>query len=230
MTSTRHERVRTEILEAAAHAISVNGYHGMSMRQLAKETNKGLSTFYNYFSSKEDVLFSIQSRAFSSLLASAEEASLGVDGAANRLYAFIHNHVRYFTEHSAVMRVLVHEAAALPPRRRKAIRTAKERYFQLGRERVRAMLTSADNSGASIVDAAEVERVTYSVFGMLNWIYGWYDPDVHGTSVDVARTIHRMATCGMATRYPRRLMPDSDLDVRFEHAGPPAPLEVQGGR
>jgi len=69
----RRERVREEILEAAASAIAAHGYHGMSMRDLAKATDRSLASFYNYFASKEDVLFALQSRAFENLIATSRE-------------------------------------------------------------------------------------------------------------------------------------------------------------
>ncbi len=49
---------------------------------------------------------------------------------------------------------------------------------------------------------AALERATYSMFGMLNWIYGWYEPARHGTPHEVARTIHRIAMSGVIGRGP----------------------------
>jgi AcrR family transcriptional regulator len=46
--STRNE----EILTAAAHLLAARGYHGMSMRDLARATGMSLANLYNYFHSK----------------------------------------------------------------------------------------------------------------------------------------------------------------------------------
>ena len=187
----RHEAQRLEILGAAAAAIAEHGFHGMTMRGLARATGKGLASFYNYFSSKEDVLFALQSEAFETMTHSAHEALAGVAEPVDRLYVFILNHLRYLAKHTAEMRVLVTEASALPAGRRKTVRLLKEAYFKTCRDIVAAILADG-------LDPAEVERVTYSVFGMLNWSYGWYDPRRHGSPEDVARTIHAVAVCGLA--------------------------------
>lgn len=187
----RHEAQRLEILGAAAAAIAEHGFHGMTMRGLARATGRGLATFYNYFSSKEDVLFALQSEAFETMTHSAHEALAGVAEPVDRLYVFILNHLRYLAKHTAEMRVLVAEASALPAGRRKTVRLLKEAYFATCRDIVAAILATG-------LDPAEVERVTYSVFGMLNWSYGWYDPRHHGSPEDVARTIHAVAVCGLA--------------------------------
>ena len=48
---------RLAILDAAARAIAEHGFHGMSMRDLAGETGQVVAGLYNYFSSKDEVLF-----------------------------------------------------------------------------------------------------------------------------------------------------------------------------
>ena len=204
----RQEAQRAGILEAAAAAIAENGYHGMTMRGLARATGRGLASFYNYFSCKEDVLFSLQTGAFETLTASLEAALRDVEDPLERLYLFVLNHVRYLAGHRSVMRVLVHEAAALPASRRKKVRLLKEGYFHIVRDIVASIVAAGCRSpgahGSAGLDAAEVERVTYSVFGMLNWSYGWYEPARHGSPEDVAKTIHAVAVCGLVARCPHR--------------------------
>lgn len=204
----RHEAQRLEILTAAAAAIAEHGFHGMTMRGLARETGRGLATFYDYFSSKEDLLFSLQAEAFETMTHSVSAALKDVEDQVDRLHIFVLNHLRYSAENKAVMRVLVHEASALPADRRKTVRQLKEGYFNVCRDIVASILSGGCNSpgasGVDRMDSAEVERITYSVFGMLNWSYGWYDPEQHGTPEDVARTIHALALCGLVARCPQR--------------------------
>lgn len=198
--SERKERGRVDILQAAAGLFAVRGYHGMSMRALQQATGMSLANLYNYFASKEDVLFALQTRAFETLIASAEEAVEDTREPAERLHAFILNHVRYVVDHRDVLRVLVEEAGELPAERRRAVRALKVRYFRVGQRLVRAL--AGRRRGAA--GAAELERFTFSVFGMLNWVYAWYTPARHGSAREVARTIHRIATSGLAAGAGRR--------------------------
>lgn len=226
------EAQRAEILEAAAEAIAEHGFHGMSMRALAQATGRALANFYNYFSSKEDLLFSLQAEAFETMTKSAQAALEGVDEQVDRLYVFVLNHLRFSADHRSVMRVLVHEASALPAGRRKTVRLLKEGYFNICRDIVAAILTasciSPGAAGAASLDPMEVERITYSVFGMLNWSYGWYDPKQHGTPEDVARTIHALAVCGLVARCPHRFA-QGNLE-RYLGATAPPPLIENLGR
>jgi len=54
-TNRRGEQRREEILNAAHALFCRQGYHGTSMRQIAKEANIALGGLYNHFTSKENV-------------------------------------------------------------------------------------------------------------------------------------------------------------------------------
>ncbi|TRZ68716.1 MAG: TetR/AcrR family transcriptional regulator [Rhodocyclaceae bacterium] len=219
----RHEAQRLEILEAAAAAIAEHGFHGMTMRGLASATGRGLATFYNYFSGKEEVLFALQTEAFETMTTSVKAALENIAEPGDRLYVFVLNHLRFLAERRAVMRVLVHEASALPAGKRKTVRLLKEGYFKICRDIVAAILTEGCDlpEGDTRLDPVEVERVTYSVFGMLNWSYGWYDPRHHGTPQDVAKTIHALAVRGLAGhRGETSTKGPSDRDLAAMDAAP----------
>ncbi len=199
-----------DILTAAARLLAAHGYHGLSMRELARETGTSLANLYNYFESKEDIVFALQTRAFETLIASAAEAVKGVEGPDERLYTFVLSHVRFMIANRDVARVLVEEAGELPPKRRRAVRALKERYFEIARGIVVALYTAGCGQPGAVPagppTAAEAERSTYNIFGMLNWVYGWHDEARHGTAQDVARSIYRIALCGMVARCPSSAM------------------------
>jgi AcrR family transcriptional regulator len=217
--AARQAQGQQDILGAAAHLLASHGYHGMSMRDLARDTGMSLANLYNYFGSKEDLVFALQTRAFEALIATAEQALASVLSPEARLYAFIRNHVRYITTNRDVTRVLVEEAGELPPKRRRAVRELKERYFSIGHDIVAAITEAGCGvAGAVPLGAAtdeDVERSTYNIFGMLNWIYGWYREDRHGPAEDVARSIHRLALCGLVARCPSSsIVRDMERHVR----------------
>jgi AcrR family transcriptional regulator len=198
MTSQPPERQSPgliEILDAAAHAFAEHGYHGMSMRDLAKATKRSPATLYNYVDSKEDLLYLIQRDAFDGLLGAGRAALADVTDPDERLHRFVLSHVQFFAEKTHLMRLLIHEASALPPKRRSEIRERKEAYFELGRGIVRELARRA--LGAE-PNPQSVERCTYILFGTLNWIYGWYEPQRHGDDAELARAIESFALHGIS--------------------------------
>jgi hypothetical protein len=99
------------------------------------------------------------------------------------------------------------EAKVLPARQRKQVRALKERYYSLAESLVEGMVSGSpsDKGRPSRADGIEVERLTYGLFGMLNWVWAWYEQDRHGDARAVARTIHAMATRGLgSSNHSRR--------------------------
>ncbi|MBK7205600.1 MAG: helix-turn-helix transcriptional regulator [Thermomonas sp.] len=60
-----------DIVAECAALMAREGYHGTSMRDLARGTGRSLSGLYHHFRSKEELLYLINQRGFSSLLANA---------------------------------------------------------------------------------------------------------------------------------------------------------------
>jgi len=165
-----HDEKLDALLAAAARVFAKRGYHETSMRDLARESGVSLSGLYYYVKSKDELLFLIQDRSFAAVLAGMHEALDGVEHPVERLARFIDNHLDYFASHMAEMKVLSHEALALSGDFLARVNAKKQEYTR------------------TLMDIlAEVERVqgpahinrriaTYTLFGMMNWIYNWYDP------------------------------------------------------
>ncbi len=56
-------KARNEILDAAVSQFTQKGFLETSIADIMKEADMGLGTFYNYFSSKEDVLLKLLNRS-----------------------------------------------------------------------------------------------------------------------------------------------------------------------
>ncbi len=150
------------LLSQAARVFAAKGYHPTTMRDLAAASGMSLAGMYYYVDGKEDLLALIQERCFTRVLEGANRA-VGAAGPApaDRLQAFIHHHVTFFADHMAEMKVLAHEPD-------QGVTAIKRRYVDL----LEGLLREA------APDEAAVERsaAAYLLFGMMNWIYTWYDP------------------------------------------------------
>jgi len=156
------------LLAQAASVFAEAGYHSTSMRDLAAASGMSLAGIYYYVRSKEDLLALIQERCFTSVLEGAGRCLEGLSDPQDRLQAFIRHHVTYFTAHMAEMKVLSHEANVLAGDPRRKVNHIKRRYVDL----LESLLREA------APDERPVDRnaAAYALFGMMNWIYNWYDP------------------------------------------------------
>lgn len=171
MASRPSEDRLEHLLGTAAKVFAAKGYHPTTMRDLARATGMSLAGMYYYVSGKDELLFLIQHRCFARVLDGAQ-AAVGEGGdAVERLERFIAHHVTFFTEHMAEMKVLSHEAGSLGAERRTAIDRLKRRYV----DQLLALTGDlpVDDTGLRV----DPRVATYTLFGMMNWIYTWYDPD-----------------------------------------------------
>jgi TetR/AcrR family transcriptional regulator, cholesterol catabolism regulator len=157
-------------LARAATVFAAQGYHSTTMRDLARATGMSLAGMYYYVRGKEELLCRIQERCFSAVLAGAERALAGTPSAdpLERLHAFIRHHVTFFAAHMAEMKVLSHEAASLTGERLRKVNAIKRRYV----DRLEGLLKDVAPEDAAVDRSA----AAYALFGMMNWIYNWYDP------------------------------------------------------
>ena len=156
------------LLSQAARVFAEHGYHPTTMRDLAAASGMSLAGMYYYVKGKEELLLLIQERCFTRVLERAREALARSRDPLERLQGFIRHHVTFFAAHMAEMKVLSHEANALTREPRRRVNAIKRRYVDL----LEGLLREA----GPVEAASERSAAAYLLFGMMNWIYNWYDP------------------------------------------------------
>lgn len=170
MDKTAHDVKLDALLADAARIFAERGYHRTSMRDLARESGVSLSGLYYYVSSKDELLFLIQSRNFEAVLSRLRDQLADVREPAARLQTFVDNHLDYFASHMSEMKVLSHEAESLGGEYLARVNDTKREYTRV------LMDILADLEGSHGPAHLNRRVATYILFGMMNWIYTWYDP------------------------------------------------------
>ena len=171
MAATPYDERLERLLSTAARVFADKGFHATTMRDLARATGMSLAGMYYYVRSKEDLLCAIQDRCFHQVLAGAEAALADATGPGDRVARFIHHHVEFFASHMSEMKVLSHEATSLTGTRLERINRLKRRYVDL----LSRLIVELDGEGAGAA-RPDPRIAAYGLFGMMNWIYTWYDP------------------------------------------------------
>src|SRR6266446_2161311 len=168
---SRYDQKLEHILRTSARIFAEKSYHSTSMRDISRATGVSLAGLYHYCKSKEELLFLIQDHCFGRVLERLEQRTKGIDDPFERLRIFIDNHLSFFAANMAEMKVLSHEAESLAGDLHKHVSTKKERYARVARKILREIAEQErTNLGIDLTVA------TYALFGMMNWIYNWYDP------------------------------------------------------
>jgi len=190
------------ILRNAARIFAEKSYHSTSMRDISRATNVSLAGLYHYCKSKEELLFLIQDNCFGRVLERLEQRLQDVGDPIAKLGIFIENHLSFFAANMAEMKVLSHEAESLRGDLYTHVSTRKDNYTKLARKILREV-QETDNSKEPI----DLTVATYALFGMMNWIYNWYDPQGKLKVSDLADNVMKLFLNGFMTNGMRHSVP-----------------------
>lgn len=168
---SRYDQKLEHILRTSAGIFAGKSYHSTSMRDISRATGVSLAGLYHYCKSKEELLFLIQDHCFGRVLERFEQRIKGIQDPLEKLRIFIDNHLSFFAANMAEMKVLSHEAESLAGDLHKHVSTKKDKYAMLARRILREM---QEQQAANV--RIDLTVATYALFGMMNWIYNWYDP------------------------------------------------------
>ena len=183
---------KLEIRATAAEVFAKHGFDRASIRDLAKASDMSLAGLYYYYRGKDEILFDIQFQSFQTLLAIHAEALAGVTDPTEKLNKVIAAHCAFFTSHLAEMKVMSREAEQLDGEFEKEVSELRRRYVRL----VKGILEEiAAEKG--IRPGTQPDIAVFLLFGMMNWMYTWYDRDRDGEPHEIAQQISRIFLHGI---------------------------------
>jgi len=170
---------RIDILKAAAKAFRKLGYHGATVEEIATALHMKKGNLYYYFRNKEEILFACHQYSLDrlmQLLDDVEQSGIEADEKLRRLVnAFVHTILDEL--HGTA---LLLDLEALTPAHLKTVIARRDR-FERG---VRQVLE--DGIAEGHFGAGDPKLLAFAMFGAVNWIPRWFNPDGAATSQQIA--------------------------------------------
>ena len=189
---SRYDQKLEFILRTAARIFAEKSYHSTTMRDISRATGVSLAGLYHYCKSKEELLFLIQDNCFGRVLERLEQRLSDTADPVQRLRVFIDNHLAFFAANMAEMKVLSHEADSLAGDLHARVSGRKEKYTRLARK----ILGDVQQQGSKKSRQIDLTVATYALFGMMNWIYNWYNPRGKLSVADLVDNVMRLFLTG----------------------------------
>jgi AcrR family transcriptional regulator len=183
---SRFDRRMAELLDHATDVFFERGYEGASMRDLSRASGMSLAGLYHYVDSKERLLYLIQRHTFATILERLHERLEGETDPVTRLRIFIRNHLEYFLANMKAMKVLSHEDDVLTGDYGEQVQEIKREYYRICLDLVSKARSSASQSSGNGTENSrrdgrgEDRTAVVILFGMMNWLYTWYNPKIDG--------------------------------------------------
>jgi len=163
------------------------------MRDLSRAAGMSLAGLYHYFGSKERLLYLVQKHTFQTILERLKARLVDKADPTRQIRIFIQNHLEYFLANQQGMKVLSHEDEALKNGLGTEIRAIKRQYY-----RICVGLMDELKQGRNL--DFDSRTAVMSLFGMMNWIYTWYNPRVDGDAEQLAQRMGDIFMGGVTSR------------------------------
>jgi AcrR family transcriptional regulator len=170
---------RIRILKSAAKAFRKLGYHGATVEEIAAALHMKKGNLYYYFKNKEAILLACHQYSLDrlmQLLDEVEHSGLTPDEKLRRLIvAFVHTILDEL--HGTALFL---DLEALSPTHLKAV-IARRDQFDRGVRRV-----IEEGMAAGRFGGGDPKLLAFAMFGAVNWIPRWYNPEGPASSQTIA--------------------------------------------
>jgi AcrR family transcriptional regulator len=164
-----YDEQREMILERAASLFARGGYPGTSMNQVAEACGLSKATLYHYYRDKYELLVNIADSHVTRLQGIVTEALAEDKTPQGQLRALIRRLVEEYANAQNEHRVLTEDVKFL-------LEEDRERILGKEREVVAAFAKVVATLRPDLKKAALSKPLTMLLFGMVNWMFTWMQP------------------------------------------------------
>jgi AcrR family transcriptional regulator len=179
-----------KIAGVAAELFGTKGYLETSMDDIAAAAKVTKGGVYHYFGSKTEILYFICSTYVDLDLENLEESLTGIDESVEKIKFIIFRHIEHYATHEYAAKTLLNEAYCLPSKYFKQVKEREKQYLRI----VTRVLSEYHGPRA---EKDIVTALAFTLFGMVNWIYSWYDPRKSLKPKELSNLIFEIFTKGM---------------------------------
>jgi AcrR family transcriptional regulator len=179
----------SKIGNAAVKLFNERGYLETTIDEISLAAKMSKGGIYHYFLTKSEILFFILNNFMDLLLEGLEEKLDGVEGDLEKIKFLIYRHIEYYTKYPSVSKTLLQQGHLLRSEY-KTIAEKEKKYYQL----VASVLS--DFWGGRI-EKERLTAITFTLFGMCNWIYSWYNPKGPVPVQELSEIIYQIFTRGI---------------------------------
>jgi len=181
---------RVDILKSAAKAFRRLGYHGATVEQIATALHMKKGNLYYYFKNKEEILFACHQYSLDRLTQLLEEIDGSGAAADVKLRQLIDAFVHTILDELHGTALFL-DLEALSTAHLKAV-IARRDAFDKGVRRV-----IEEGMAAGVFAIGDAKLLAFALFGAVNWIPRWYNPDGPASSHQIADLFGELFTAGL---------------------------------
>ncbi|MCK4816688.1 TetR family transcriptional regulator [bacterium] len=175
-----------EICRKAAQVFSTKGYATATLADVSHAVGISKGGIYHYFSTKEELLFVILCRYMDHTLHELTNRLESTPKPHDKIRAFIEHHICHYRDNLDESRLILHESQNLPPNYWEIIKNKQKEYLGILRSAIENLIEGYEEN------PQKANVTAYSLMGMCNWPYTWFDPKGKVTPEELAEEIYKI--------------------------------------
>ncbi len=159
---------RDVLLQKAVDSFYRDGFTKASIRKICSESNVSNAALYNYFRSKDDLLFEIVFSIGAELIAILRRILQEVDDPKEALAKMLMSHICLIKKRKKEIKIFIEELHQLS----RDLRTTCHKQHREVYDLYYGVLRRLAQDGRMSADDLTIDN--FVIFGMVNWCYRWY--------------------------------------------------------
>lgn len=193
MARPRNLERAAQIKDTVSRLFAEKGYHATSMRDVGNQIGMSKSSMYNYFKSKEDILFHLMNDAMDEALETLKAICRADHTPEEKLNAVLDFYACYYAGDQDRLTLLVNELPSLSDEHQEIIKRKDRDYVKL----IRSILDELTDAGR--MRAIHPTVATFAFFGMVHYTIKWYKKEGAVSPGELARFFVEIFTKGILT-------------------------------
>jgi AcrR family transcriptional regulator len=193
-TTTRNDLMRDRIRQTAGRLFAARGISAVTLQDLADEVGISKPAVYHYFTGKEDLIRAVFSDWAKERLNDLLAAIATVDTPGQRLKRFVTTHVHSVASDLDLFRMSFRSEESLPDEVRAEFRLQRRDADLALRGLIQAGIAEGE------FDPVDPKLAAFAIFGMINWMVGWFNVGDKASVDDIAAFMVNMISNGLKRR------------------------------
>lgn len=169
-TRLKTEERKAQLLEIASRIFYEDGYEKGSLSTVARAAGITKAAIYHHFKNKEEILYNIILGTIDGLIFDLRAISKRKDDPIKELKEMIDVQVSY-NSHKIKAKIVFEDGNFLDKKYEGVIRNRKKEIVEIYKNKFEEIASAGKLKNVDITTAK------FSVLGIINWVYQWYNPD-----------------------------------------------------
>ena len=193
------EKRKGQILKNAIDIFYRDGYEKASLQEIAERAGITKAAIYYHFKNKEEILFNLAVTISDRLIKNLKEVNEIGNDPLTQLKDMLTKHISYMKPDKANVKILVEDKRFLGKKYASVIKDKEKEIFNIYKNKLEEIKSIGRLRDINIMIA------NFSLFGIINWLYHWYNPKGELGIEEITKDIIKMIFYGLIKDDKKRL-------------------------